>query len=926
VVTIGSHPRSGLHLDDTSVAPTHCDVGYRRGLWLVRDLGSEQGTSVNGVRIKEEALADGDLITVGDVLVSFELQPRPPAGRVSARVDAGHEATTRPRQRAQPASREAPVPRPPATPATLRQPRLHAPRPRSSVPVIAGVVAGITGLVLVVALAVVASRPEAQDVSTATPTPASRPTSGSTATSTSTPERSRAEAPARRAEVASATVERSGGATRKPGATRRSPAPTDTGKSVTDKGRDNDEGEDEDDELATIAMERWEFFARASVEPRVERGDYLAALMAMTSFESRDETVRERMEARRHQLETSSREECDAAIAESDRLVAKGEVRAAIQHLQQARSGLLVKSQMRIRDQVDTLRQTRGDFSKARRGFKALREVVNDDLDTLSIGTAESRIDRFRQASPKADPKLAAALDGLSRECRLVGGAWRALREALILRQKGRRGLEIPRASLLPDAKSTGTNAGERTAPFRGRVADVEETTVVLKPTGRPRRFRVLALPATLLVRLVKEHAKDDATAIATFREGLVLLILRVEGPSRAREVFRIVGEELGVVTRTRLEQRVREDTASWIERRLAVLERRAAVIAKKPSDLTAWAVLADESTTLLREAVQRDIAPATRRRSRDLFIRAESHRLPLTALFDAASVEQVSDNAVRLSWDFSKSSHARDFHPVGKAQKARVEKGRLVLQGEYRIGTGDPFADRLRVEIEAQVAQPTEANVNVALWTRARDELTWRNGKTVTWLQKLRQKPGEPADWAVFGAGYRTIVCQSLERDSEEVVLAGTRESIALPAYVVLAGDRYKMLHSDLGECLLARPLEAESAPTLWSSVIDWTPAAISWLANDKTILEGNEMVNARLLDKRERVGSVSLLTNDRVVEYDRVEIVARLASPWVAERRRTLATERLGRLFGDEFDADGASLQSRKDSASPAPRGSSS
>lgn len=69
--TIGRLPDCDLHLDDSTVSREHAAVVRRGDQWWVLDLGSTNGTRVNGRTAGEHALADGDVIELGDVEVTF---------------------------------------------------------------------------------------------------------------------------------------------------------------------------------------------------------------------------------------------------------------------------------------------------------------------------------------------------------------------------------------------------------------------------------------------------------------------------------------------------------------------------------------------------------------------------------------------------------------------------------------------------------------------------------------------------------------------------------------------------------------------------------------------------------------------------------------------------------------------------------------
>ena len=73
-VTVGRAPGCGIVLEeDTFVSQVHARV-FRRGReTYVEDLGSTNGTMVNGVRIHgETVLSDGDIISFGSTYVRFE--------------------------------------------------------------------------------------------------------------------------------------------------------------------------------------------------------------------------------------------------------------------------------------------------------------------------------------------------------------------------------------------------------------------------------------------------------------------------------------------------------------------------------------------------------------------------------------------------------------------------------------------------------------------------------------------------------------------------------------------------------------------------------------------------------------------------------------------------------------------------------------
>ena len=54
-------------LDDHRCSRHHCEVVKEEGRWVLRDLGSSNGTFINGKRIEEQVLEDGDHIRIGAI-------------------------------------------------------------------------------------------------------------------------------------------------------------------------------------------------------------------------------------------------------------------------------------------------------------------------------------------------------------------------------------------------------------------------------------------------------------------------------------------------------------------------------------------------------------------------------------------------------------------------------------------------------------------------------------------------------------------------------------------------------------------------------------------------------------------------------------------------------------------------------------------
>ncbi len=71
VTTAGRHPDSDIFLDDITVSRRHAEVIRTADGYLVRDVGSLNGTYVNRERIDESDLASGDEVQVGKFKLVF---------------------------------------------------------------------------------------------------------------------------------------------------------------------------------------------------------------------------------------------------------------------------------------------------------------------------------------------------------------------------------------------------------------------------------------------------------------------------------------------------------------------------------------------------------------------------------------------------------------------------------------------------------------------------------------------------------------------------------------------------------------------------------------------------------------------------------------------------------------------------------------
>ena len=64
---IGRDERAGIVIESRAVSLRHCTVAAVPGGVRLQDLGSTNGTFVNGIRVAEAVLKNGDRLRIGDV-------------------------------------------------------------------------------------------------------------------------------------------------------------------------------------------------------------------------------------------------------------------------------------------------------------------------------------------------------------------------------------------------------------------------------------------------------------------------------------------------------------------------------------------------------------------------------------------------------------------------------------------------------------------------------------------------------------------------------------------------------------------------------------------------------------------------------------------------------------------------------------------
>ncbi len=88
-IAVGTHDSADVRLDDPTVSRFHCELTLSEGEVVLRDLGSRNGTRVDGVRVVEALLEDGARISVGKGQFTFAFDAEPEAVCLSGKSSMG---------------------------------------------------------------------------------------------------------------------------------------------------------------------------------------------------------------------------------------------------------------------------------------------------------------------------------------------------------------------------------------------------------------------------------------------------------------------------------------------------------------------------------------------------------------------------------------------------------------------------------------------------------------------------------------------------------------------------------------------------------------------------------------------------------------------------------------------------------------------
>ncbi|MCB9853256.1 MAG: FHA domain-containing protein [Phycisphaerales bacterium] len=97
-VVIGRKTDADLRVPLADISRSHCELTLKNGHVQVRDLDSSNGTYVNGEQVTEKDLAAGDLIRLGPITFTVQIDGQPeaiePPTQEAAAAKAGSQAPT----------------------------------------------------------------------------------------------------------------------------------------------------------------------------------------------------------------------------------------------------------------------------------------------------------------------------------------------------------------------------------------------------------------------------------------------------------------------------------------------------------------------------------------------------------------------------------------------------------------------------------------------------------------------------------------------------------------------------------------------------------------------------------------------------------------------------------------------------------------
>jgi pSer/pThr/pTyr-binding forkhead associated (FHA) protein len=87
-ILIGRRPGCDIRLDFENISGKHCKLRFLNGLWMIRDLGSTNGTTVNGSLLaSEQSIMPDEELGIAGHLFTIDYDPAGPEAFLSSHKD-----------------------------------------------------------------------------------------------------------------------------------------------------------------------------------------------------------------------------------------------------------------------------------------------------------------------------------------------------------------------------------------------------------------------------------------------------------------------------------------------------------------------------------------------------------------------------------------------------------------------------------------------------------------------------------------------------------------------------------------------------------------------------------------------------------------------------------------------------------------------
>jgi pSer/pThr/pTyr-binding forkhead associated (FHA) protein len=84
-IIVGRRPGTDIRLDFENISGKHCKLRFANGLWMVRDLGSTNGTTVNGSLLSsEQSVMPDEELGIAGHLFTIDYEPAGPEAFLSS--------------------------------------------------------------------------------------------------------------------------------------------------------------------------------------------------------------------------------------------------------------------------------------------------------------------------------------------------------------------------------------------------------------------------------------------------------------------------------------------------------------------------------------------------------------------------------------------------------------------------------------------------------------------------------------------------------------------------------------------------------------------------------------------------------------------------------------------------------------------------